>query len=593
MTRLNSALLCVATLGACGDNSDDGGVCAGDTGCEAASSCPTIAELRREVAATAVSVAGPSAFADTLAATSEGEVVLLEVGVYDASALADVGSVTIRGRCAQDVILGGAGLSELGGEGRELVLQGVTLAARRGLTVTGGSLRLAEVRVVDLVGASPVLTVDSGASVALEAVRLEPPDAELADVIVGTAEIPDRLGSGVEIRSGAVTLRDVLVASPVERGVRVLGGTVELVDTTVASGVWGPDAVALELAGEAVGSVTGGRIVGNGAAPSGEVAPPRGIVVAPGASLSMQGGIVESFGGTGISFDGGAGTLEATEVVGNGRGVTVEARASVRLTDVVVEGTRPGPGAFVGIAVGVRGAGSSVQAAGLEARDNLGPALVVRDGGALTCVQCDLSGNLFAGAWVLDATLELREPSLQGNEEHPDLGGGVGIGAVTSGADVAEPARLTVTGGTIEEHPFAPIYLSGDGTYDFDGVGALPDPPRTFPGLELEVGGHALMAVDGALPYDTALDLGLRLANMRFGAPSGDRPAVFLHAASGLMGKGNAFIGEPTGLQVHQQACDEDIPPVQGDLSAVDAAICVQPGEELLFERLELSLGEP
>ncbi|MEO0604124.1 MAG: hypothetical protein AAF211_21985, partial [Myxococcota bacterium] len=197
-----------------------------------------------------------------------------------------------------------------------------------------------------------------------------------------------------------------------------------------------------------------------------------------------------------------------------------------------------------------------------------------------------VSGNTFAGVWVADAVASLTDVDVDGNGADPDLGGGVGVGAVvTTGFTGMTWVRGRATG-----HPIAPVYVSGEGNFVFEGVTLEAGPVRTLPFVrdEVELGGHALVAVDGVRGLDGSTGLTLTTVTLADYV----RPGLLLVDAEGFLSPDVVFEPRPEAtVDVQQQDCDtaQPIPDVPGR-TVVE---CAPAEQSVFFERVVLPLPPP
>jgi len=170
--------------------------------------------------------------------------------------------------------------------------------------------------------------------------------------------------------------------------------------------------------------------------------------------------------GYGIQVSEGASLdAEACEVwENNGTGVLASySGTSVTLRDTRIASTMRGEIATVGIGISAQYS-ASVVATGIEVSSNEGPGFYAYYGDTyLTCSGCVVQDNQFAGAVVIGgASLDITDSLIEGASEQENLGGGVGIYALsTSGG----PPTLSVTSTTLQDNAIAGIWLSGQGSY--------------------------------------------------------------------------------------------------------------------------------
>ncbi len=241
------------------------------------------------------------------------------------------------------------------------------------------------------------------------------------------------------------------------------------------------------------------------------------------------------------------------------------AGTTATLTDVTVSNVQRATTAGVGIGVAVQDH-ATLDALRLVAEDNEGPGLRGIATATVTCTECTLQRNGFAGVVAQDAAVALVDCTVTDNGTDPNVGGGVGIYA----EDLLVGPELSVSGGTVSGHDYAGLWLLGpNGSYDLDGV-VIDD----HPGVEVPAPlagrllfhGDALYATGGIPPWDGAA--GLRVAGTTMSGCGG--PAVFLDGASALL-DGNTYGGNA--LDLLQQDCAGIDPPV-GHEEAGTAELC-------------------
>ncbi len=178
--------------------------------------------------------------------------------------------------------------------------------------------------------------------------------------------------------------------------------------------------------------------------------------------------------GYGIQVESGAMlTVEGCELAGNvvvgllayDPGTQVELRdSSIRTTSTGSSTTRGTTACGL-----VAQEGASVVASGLRAQDNEGPGLYsVNEGTTLSCTDCSLLGNAFAGAVVIHGgDMEIHSSTISGTGEGADLGGGVGIYAAEQWN--LGPPSLVVTDTVVTDHQVAGTWFAGEGSYQLTG----------------------------------------------------------------------------------------------------------------------------
>ncbi len=174
-------------------------------------------------------------------------------------------------------------------------------------------------------------------------------------------------------------------------------------------------------------------------------------------------------GGYGISvIEGAALEAEGCELTGNTAiGVAaIHPGTVVSLSDSSITDTRPGYGSRSATALGLSAQqGAHVSASRLLVQGNAGPGLLSWvDGAELSCTDCSLLDNAFAGAVVAnEAALEIRSSTISSTLEGADLGGGVGIHAASVWGSTTP--SLLVVDSTISDNLVAGTWLRGEGSY--------------------------------------------------------------------------------------------------------------------------------
>ncbi len=222
----------------------------------------------------------------------------------------------------------------------------------------------------------------------------------------------------------------------------------------------------------------------------------------------------------------------------------------VVIRDSSIRGTSAGSINQGAAAVGLSAhPGASVFAIGLLADDNDGPGLFAAGEEAwLTCTDCSLLGNTFAGAAAIyEANLEIHASTISGTREGADLGGGVGIYAAEQGE--YGPPSLRVSDTTITDNFVAGAWLAGDGSYRLSG--------NTFTGGTGIPHGPSLRCGDGVYAVGTtAWDGGSGLALEGNALTDNAGAGLFLDAAEALL-DGNTWEDNSPDLLVQGEACSE------------------------------------
>jgi hypothetical protein len=351
-------------------------------------------------------------------------------------------------------------------------------------------------------------------------------DSEIRDTVTDAG---GGFGSGLHVQEGAEALveRSLITGNHTVGVVAAHDGTrVELVDCEVSGTLPGAD-----------GSFG------------------RGGEVAAGATLisdqtnwlhNHEVGVMVEHAGSGATFVGGEvrGTLDSTELLG-GMGIVAAEDATV-------------------VAGGLRISGGAA------------PGIFVTQDGVLACTDCDLSGNAFGGAVVLDGELLLDGGVVEASPPHPEYGGGVGLFAWGRwGAP-----RVTVEGTSFRDLPGPAIYLREIGSYALRRF--TTEDVATAEGAPASV-----MGIDAIRPWDG--EDGLLLDGATLGDVAGD--GVLLHR-SGAEITGMDW-GEVGGVQVHRQSCDENLD-LTTDSSVTSVDDCLGPPRPILprllveFETLDL-----
>ena len=294
------------------------------------------------------------------------------------------------------------------------------------------------------------------------------------------------------------------------------------------------------------------------------------------------------YGGYGISVKEGASLdAEACELSGNkATGVVAgDSGTTVTLRDTRIALTMRGEIQTVGIGVSAQ-LSASVVATGIEVSSNEGPGLfVVTEDTQLTCSDCVLRDNQFAGAAaVAGASLQLNDSYIEGTTEQENLGGGVGIYAWPW---LGDPPILSVPDTTIRDNPIAGVWLSGDGSYSLSG--------NTIHGGEgwtretLTKCGDAVCAGEGVTAWDGSSGLVLEDNELLDGLGAG----LFLDNASATL-SGNSYADNAVDLVVQGSDCAMPPDGYENEILAsaelcptYDYATC---GDEF---RLYLELAEP
>ena len=206
-----------------------------------------------------------------------------------------------------------------------------------------------------------------------------------------------------------------------------------------------------------------------------------------------------------------------------------------------------------GVAVGLLVAdGGTVYSRALDIEDTDGPGLVVTNGSDLSCRECSLNGNSFAGAVVLDSEVYLAETAIESVSADPLLAGGVGLFV----DDFTGSAVLDLEDSSITGQPNAGLYLRGSGHFSLEG--------NTIDGGTDALYGDALLAWGVDDPSN------LILTDNEFrNAP---RAGVLLHRSTAEL-SGNTYANNTTDLV--QQDC-MNLPEPTGIDEVANPDICPQ-----------------
>lgn len=331
-------------------------------------------------------------------------------------------------------------------------------------------------------------------------------------VVADTAVDANLDGRGVDAQLGAsVTLTDSEIRGNHEAGVMAWdsGTVVTLIDSEVTDTLPLPD-----------GSVGRGVEAMNGA---------RVSLVGGALRRNYSVGVFSVLPGSVVSLDGT--TIEDTargRETGIAVGVSTQLGGSVEARDCVIRGTE-GLGAYA-------------------------------YGGPLVLERCTLDDNRFAGALVLgtQGSLVVRDTEVSGTLADDTLGGGVGVFAST----FYGPTILTVEGSTIGPHPYAALWLEGQGYYQVTG-NDLSGSEGVAMGA-WTVHGNAVFATGGVTPWD-GWDGLLLTGNVLRDAPG---VAVLLDGASASVA-GNSW--PDAGVGLWQQRCEGVSPVTEAELAEIPA----------------------
>jgi len=253
--------------------------------------------------------------------------------------------------------------------------------------------------------------------------------------------------------------------------------------------------------------------------------------------------------GRGINVQGGA-RLDASSCLVSGNvdvGIYAGSSADVVLQDVEVRDTRRAHPATVATGV-VSQRGAELLASYLFVSGTEGPGLMTASG-ALSCTGCDLFDNTFAGAlaWAGGA-LELAGTTLSGTRSDANEGGGIGIYMT----DRFGHTYLKLDGVTIEDQPYAALWLDGAGSYSIEGstlYGGFGHEVTYPDGTSGLFHGDVIVATGGVFAWDGAQGLLLQNNEIREAVRAG----LLLDGSTAELAV-NTFTGNAT--DVIWQDCD-------------------------------------
>ena len=391
----------------------------------------------------------------------------------------------------------------------------------------------------------------------------------------GTLPVEAAFGRGIGVGVGAtLQATNCIVEDNSEVGVFVMGSGAEadLTDTTVrGTTANGDDEMGFGLGASAGGVIRASGCVIEGNTVAGVAAINNNSDIELTDSV-VRGTLPNSTGmwGRGIDVEEGArATVTSCEVDHNFEaGIYAYSPGSViTVTDTIVSNTLRH--AAMTSAFGIASQAEAViEATNLTVVDSQGPGLFSAEDSSMSCTDCILTGNAFAGAVVWAADLVVADSQISGTIMDANEGGGMGIYAATEGVMTT---RLTLTGTTIEEHSYAAVWLLGNGEYvlqDNELYGGSGAPLALPDGSELLLHGNAVYATFGVQPWDG--ETGLLLEGNAFRDSVG--PALFLDDSSATL-SGNQYSANATDLL--QQNCDEAMPP-EGLEEAGDTELCPQ-----------------
>ncbi len=411
-------------------------------------------------------------------------------------------------------------------------------------------------------------------------------------------------GYGIQVQAGTLTLTDSLIEDNVNTGIAIFNAAVTagVVDTpaevvlenTTVRGTWtpqgqwlgfgvqlmeGPSLTARDSVIE--GNETGGLAIIGATVPG-----------APRSEVSLDGVIVRDtypdvegcFGYGVAAIHSGQVDIVNSEFVGN---AAASVLASGSYVDITVQGgsireTRRGSCNAVAVGL-VSQDWATVHATEVALEDNEGPGLVAF-WSELTCADCSIRNNEFAGAGSLDGIVELTGGLISGTVENPTHGGGMGVFV----DDDMTSSYTRLDGITIEEHALAGVWIQGEAAAQITdsqisgGAGMVLGSPATTP---LTVHGNALFVSSPTGPWDGTDGL-LLSGNQLSGS---HQAAVVLNGGSGTF-SGNEFIDN--GLDLLVQNCQGDDPP-EGIEEIPNVSLCPEYDEVVIPVTFAIQLEDP
>ena len=322
----------------------------------------------------------------------------------------------------------------------------------------------------------------------------------------------------------------------------------------------------------------------------------RGASVQQGSSLTAEGCRFENNGDVGILATSGSTVLltnvevrdTMTEADGtSGRGIgaqegsllladdcLIEANSEVgvlasdigtevHLSDLEIRRTQRASNTTVAVGlVSQRGAVVTATDLVVEQTEGLGVAAV--DQGALSCVDCAVTDSSFAGilAWG-GGRIDLTDVTCTGTSPDANEGGGIGIYMSARFG----PSTLLVADSTFEDHPYAAVWLDGDGSYTIGNstlVGGYGEELVYPDGTTLLLHGDGVVAIDGVTSWDGTSGLKLEGNEIRGSVRAG----VLLDASSAQL-TDNSFNDNDTDL-IWQDCAGVDEPNGLDEVPVVD-----------------------
>jgi hypothetical protein len=202
---------------------------------------------------------------------------------------------------------------------------------------------------------------------------------------------------------------------------------------------------------------------------------------------------------------------------------------------------------------------TTVVATDLTIRDTNGPGLYLACEGLLTCTDCTLTDNAFAGAVVqAGGELVLDGALIEGTISDASTGAGLGVFAADDAQSRYGSSSLTLQDSTIRDNEMGAVYIRGGGTYqlvgnDLSGGSGLTMAPGRW------VHGDAVFVTAGEevpTTWDMESLTGVLMESNTFSDSAG--AGVFLDGASATL-SGNTYDGTTTDL-VRQACAETDAP---------------------------------
>jgi len=229
----------------------------------------------------------------------------------------------------------------------------------------------------------------------------------------------------------------------------------------------------------------------------------------------------------------------------------------VVLQDVEVRDTRRTHETTVAPGV-VSQKGARLFASDLLVNGSDGPGLMATTG-ALSCTDCDLSDNTFAAALAVSGgSIDLSGTTISGTRPDANEGGGIGVFVSATKAGLHGPPSLTLDDVTVEDQPYAALWLIGDGSYSITNSTLVAGYgyEETYPdGTSKIFHGDGIVAADGVSAWDGSRGLLLQDNEIRDAVRTG----VLLDGSSATL-TNNTFTGNAT--DVIWQDCDGWVEPV-------------------------------